>query len=102
VLVGIEATGAMQWFFELLDELGIECRVGHPAKIRAQERGSRSMIGGMHACCWSCSARIAFRKLPLCRQRLKREHPTCTERQSLIEECGWKGGDSGPLGEEKK
>jgi hypothetical protein len=28
--------------------------------------------------------------------RLKREHPTCTERtQSLIEQCGWKGGDSG-------
>jgi len=27
----------MQWFLELLEELGIECRVGHPAKIRAQE-----------------------------------------------------------------
>jgi len=25
---------------------------------------------------------------------MKREHPTCTERQSLVEECGWKGGDS--------
>ena len=37
VMVGIEATGAMQWFLELLEELGIECRVGHPAKIRAQE-----------------------------------------------------------------
>jgi transposase len=37
VLVGIEATGAMQWFLELLEELGIEYRVGHPAKIRAQE-----------------------------------------------------------------
>ena len=37
VLVGIEATGAMQWFLELLEEMGIECRVGHPAKIRAQE-----------------------------------------------------------------
>jgi transposase len=37
VLVGIEATGSMQWFLELLEELGIECRVGHPAKIRAQE-----------------------------------------------------------------
>ncbi len=33
VVVGIEATGSMQWFLELLDELGIECRVGHPAKI---------------------------------------------------------------------
>jgi transposase len=37
VVVGIEATGAMQWFLEWLEELGIECRVGHPAKIRAQE-----------------------------------------------------------------
>jgi transposase len=37
VVVGIEATGAMRWFLELLEELGIECRVGHPAKIRAQE-----------------------------------------------------------------
>ena len=37
VIVGIEATGSMQWFLELLDELGIECRVDHPAKIRAAE-----------------------------------------------------------------
>src|SRR5205807_2796551 len=37
VVVGIEATGAMQWFLELLEELGIECRVGHPAKIRAAD-----------------------------------------------------------------
>ena len=37
VVVGIEATGAMQWFLELLEELGIMCRVGHPAKIRAAE-----------------------------------------------------------------
>ena len=40
VVVGIEATGAtgaMQWFLELLEELGILCRVGHPAKIRAVE-----------------------------------------------------------------
>jgi transposase len=28
VVVGIEATGAMQWFLELLGELGSECRVG--------------------------------------------------------------------------
>jgi hypothetical protein len=26
---------------------------------------------------------------------LKREHPTCTERQSLDKECGWKDGDRG-------
>jgi transposase len=37
VLVGIEATGSMQWFLELMEELGIECRVGHPQKIRKAE-----------------------------------------------------------------
>jgi len=35
VLVGIEATGSMPWFLNLMEELGIECRVGHPATIRA-------------------------------------------------------------------
>lgn len=38
VLVGIEATGSMQWFLNLMDELGIQCRVGHPAQIRAVYR----------------------------------------------------------------
>src|SRR5215469_4329262 len=37
VLVGIEATGSMPWFLSLMEELGIECRVGHPAQIRAAE-----------------------------------------------------------------
>jgi len=37
VLVGLEATGSMHWFLRLLEELGIEFRVGHPAKIRAAE-----------------------------------------------------------------
>lgn len=37
VRVGIEATGSMQWFLELMEELEIECQVGHPAKIRAAE-----------------------------------------------------------------
>jgi|SRR5450432_2959652 hypothetical protein len=37
VVVGIEAKGAMQWFLELLEELGMVCRMGHPAKIRAAE-----------------------------------------------------------------
>ncbi len=35
--VGIEATGSMQWFVNLMEELGIECQVGHPAEIRAAE-----------------------------------------------------------------
>jgi hypothetical protein len=37
VRVGIEATGSMQWFVNLMEELGIRCMVGHPAKIRAAE-----------------------------------------------------------------
>ena len=37
VLVGIEATGSMQGFRELMEELSIESRVGDPAKIRATE-----------------------------------------------------------------
>lgn len=37
VRVGIEATGTMQWFVNLMGELEIECQVGHPAKIRAAE-----------------------------------------------------------------
>jgi len=37
VRVGIEATGSMQWFVNLMEELGIECLVGDPAEIRAAE-----------------------------------------------------------------
>lgn len=37
VRVGIEATGSMHWFLQLMEELGIDCQVGHPAKIRAAE-----------------------------------------------------------------
>jgi len=37
VLVGIEATGSMPWFLKLVEELKIECRVGHPAEVRAAE-----------------------------------------------------------------
>jgi hypothetical protein len=37
VLVGIEATGSMHWFLELLEELGIDHQVGHPAEIRKAE-----------------------------------------------------------------
>ena len=31
-LVGIEAIGPMQWFLNLLEELGIECQVGDATK----------------------------------------------------------------------
>jgi transposase len=37
VQVGIEATGSMYWFLDLLEELRIDREVGHPAAIRAAE-----------------------------------------------------------------
>ena len=36
MVVGIEATGGMQCFLELLEELDVEYWVGGPAKIRVQ------------------------------------------------------------------
>jgi transposase len=37
VVVWLEATGSMGWFLQLLDELGVTYRVGHPATIRKAE-----------------------------------------------------------------
>src|SRR4029453_18415641 len=37
IVVGIEATGSMGWFLRLMEELGITCHVGDPAKIRKFE-----------------------------------------------------------------
>jgi len=37
VVVGIEATGSMGWFLQLMETLGITCQVGHPAAIRKAE-----------------------------------------------------------------
>jgi hypothetical protein len=37
VRVGMEATVSMKWFLHLMEELGIDCQVGHPATIRAAE-----------------------------------------------------------------
>jgi hypothetical protein len=37
VLVRLEATASMHWFLRLLEELAIEFRIGHPAKIPAAE-----------------------------------------------------------------
>ena len=46
--------------------------------------------------------RMKERSIIWWQHRLKREHPTGTERtKSLIEECGWKGGDSANSAERK-
>jgi transposase len=37
VVVGIEATGSMGWFLRLMDELGVTCCVGDPARVRKVE-----------------------------------------------------------------
>jgi len=37
IVVGIEATGSMGWFLQLMESLGITCHVGHPAAIRKAE-----------------------------------------------------------------
>ena len=37
VQVGIEASGSIHWFLELMEELGIDRQVGHPTEIRAAE-----------------------------------------------------------------
>jgi transposase len=37
VEVGIEATGSMGWFLDLMNELEITCHVGHPATVRKAE-----------------------------------------------------------------
>jgi hypothetical protein len=41
VLVGMEATGSMHWFLELLEELGIDHQVGHPSEILPEGGGVR-------------------------------------------------------------
>jgi transposase len=51
VVVGIEATGSMGWFVRLMEELGITCRVGHPAMIARPKRDGRNMIGATPICC---------------------------------------------------
>ena len=52
--VGIEATGSMQWFVNLLEELGIECLVGHPATIEQPNHENKNMIGGMPVYFYHC------------------------------------------------
>src|SRR5262252_5974905 len=37
VVVGIEATGAMRWFLRLMEDLGVTCVVGDPARVRQTE-----------------------------------------------------------------
>src|SRR5207302_2595508 len=55
VQVGIEATGSMYWFLDLLEELRIDRQVGHPAQSARPSHASRSSMGAMRCC--SCTSR---------------------------------------------
>ena len=61
-------------------------------KPKAEFRSATALIAWAQLCILEMEPRSINRW----QHRLKREHPTCTERsKALIEECGWKGGDSG-------
>ena len=62
VMVGLEATGSMGWFLQLLDELEITYRVGHPATIRKAEPRKQKHDRLMRRCCCGCWPKIGFRR----------------------------------------
>jgi transposase len=62
VVVGMEATGSRGGFLRLMEELGITCQVGDPAKIRQGETRRQSTIGETRDSCWTCCRAIAFRR----------------------------------------
>ena len=47
VCVGLEATGSMQWFVNLLEELRIECQVGNPAHPRVRLQEAENALPGI-------------------------------------------------------
>ena len=51
VLVGIEATGSMQWFLELMEELGIECRSVIRPRSERPNHASRKTTEEMPSFC---------------------------------------------------
>ena len=47
VRVGIEAAGSMKWFLHLMEELGIDCQVGHRRRFERPNPADRNMISEM-------------------------------------------------------
>jgi hypothetical protein len=62
VRVGIEATGSMQWFVNLKEELGVECRWVIPRRFERPNHENKNMIGEMRT--YSCHYwwKSAFRR----------------------------------------
>ena len=49
VLVGIEATGSMHWFLNLMDELGSNAGSVIPPRFEPRNPASRNMTGAMRS-----------------------------------------------------
>ena len=60
ILVGIEATGSMQWFLEMMEELGISTQLPSADVRGASSRGS-SLIGTYPITCVGNQTRIRGR-----------------------------------------
>ena len=60
VRVGLEASGYSQWYEEMLEELGIELWVGHPARIRKAAPRKQRPTATMRGCCCNCWRRTVF------------------------------------------
>ena len=79
VVVGIEATGSMGWFLRLMEELAIECRVGHPTAIRKAETRRQKHDRRDAALLLSCWRRIDFRRSGCPRPSIEISDPySCT------------------------
>jgi transposase len=61
-VVGLEATGSMGWFLQLLDERGVTYRVRHPATIRKAEPRKQKHDRRDAALLLHLLAEIAFRR----------------------------------------
>jgi Transposase len=87
--IALETGMHSPWVSRLLSESGHEVIVAHARNVRLIGE-SRKKDDRLDA---QTLARLA--RIDRWQHRLKREHPTGTERtNSLPEECGWKGGDS--------
>jgi hypothetical protein len=48
----------MKWFANLMDELGIDCQVGHPATIRAAEPRRQLLVENRFPSIWRSSKEL--------------------------------------------
>ena len=83
VVVGIEATGSMGWFLRLMEELAIECRVGHPTAIRKAETRRQKHDRRDAALLLQLLAEVRFPAIWM----PSTEYPNVTERRRLAAAC---------------